>query len=347
MSYVLSKQPLSKDIFNDDYVRKIHSGGKFGDNEAFRNSYHHGVDYGANVGEGVHPIADGKVKFTTSRNSQLEIDFGNFIGYYIPSQGVTISYAHLSAVNSGVGASVSKGQKIGASGNTGKSTGPHLDVMIAQGEHSSIKSVYDNAFDFETYIPNSVSPVTGDFINLKPLDAKPRYGFYKMGVVPVAKNISGYLEPNKLGGITYEIKRKQSNDVVVVGSRDFGEIQLYVDPTRATLSDSPAYKVYGTVEGNVPAPQPKPEPTPEPVSSNAGKILVVRKASYPKDKFYAYQDRACTKPYAPWTVNKDLTFYIAEDFDPVFKCLQWGSTPMGGTDHVYIKWESGIGFEDR
>mgnify|MGYP001283794195 FL=1 len=79
--------------------------------------------------------------------------------------------------------------------------------------------------------------------------------------------------------------------------------------------------------------------------SKVGEVLVVRKGSYPKSKFYAYQDKACTKPYAPWTVDKDLTFGIVEDYDPVFKCVQWGSTPMRGTDHVYIKWEPGIGFD--
>ncbi|MEG0327736.1 MAG: M23 family metallopeptidase [Erysipelothrix sp.] len=340
--YTLSKQPLSYEIFNDNWDRKIYKGGKFGDILGVRENWHHGVDYGAEVGEKLHALTDGEVVFVTSRNTKREQDYGRFIGTYYPNWDVTISYAHNSIINIGEGAKVSKGTVIAKSGNTGISTGPHVDVMIAHGRHTTLEGIYQNAFDFETYVPSEGSKPSGDnkYINLKPIESKPRYGYYEMGVVPVAKNISGYLLPYPLDGISYEIKRMQSNNVAVVQTRDFGEVQLYVDSSRATLTDSPEYNVYGEV-GNVPLTPPKPSP----VKSRVGEVLVVRKGAYSSNKFYAYQDKACTKPYEPWTVDKDLTFGIVEDYDPVFKCVQWSLTPMRGTDHVYIKWEPGIGFD--
>lgn len=82
-------------------------------------------------------------------------------------------------------------------------------------------------------------------------------------------------------------------------------------------------------------------------ASRVGQVLVVRD-SYPKAKFTAYYDKECTKPVDHWTIaNYDfnLTFGIVEDHDPIFKCVQWSLTPMSGVDHVYIKWEPGIGFD--
>ena len=154
MSYKYTKQPLVKQIFNDDYTRKIWKGGEFGVSTGFRNYIHHGVDYGASIGEGLFMLEDGLTTFAfTKGSSQLEKDYGISVGMYIPKWDVTIAYSHCSELLVGPNTNIKKGTKVALSGNTGKSTGPHVDVMIAPGRRIKLQTVYDNAFDFETFKP--------------------------------------------------------------------------------------------------------------------------------------------------------------------------------------------------
>lgn len=92
--------------------------------------------------------------------------------------------------------------------------------------------------------PAPVKP-TKRYINIKPMSDFPRYGFYLPNAVPVAANIHSYLEPYKLGGLSYEVKGSAGNDVYFIQSRDFGKIKVFLDTRRAYISDTPAFKVYG------------------------------------------------------------------------------------------------------
>jgi murein DD-endopeptidase MepM/ murein hydrolase activator NlpD len=81
---------------------------------------HLGVDYGAPTGTPVRSIGDGVVDFAGVQNG-----FGNIV---VIKHNATHStaYAHLSRINVRKGQSVSQGQNVGAVGQTGWATGPHL-----------------------------------------------------------------------------------------------------------------------------------------------------------------------------------------------------------------------------
>ena len=83
---------------------------------------HNGVDLAVPEGTELYAIADGTIgKIVTDRkaNSGLAI-------YVNHTNGMTSIYMHLSEIKVSVGQEVSKGQLIGLSGNTGRSTGAHL-----------------------------------------------------------------------------------------------------------------------------------------------------------------------------------------------------------------------------
>ena len=64
--------------------------------------------------------------------------YGNFIMIWHKSRGELYTcYGHLSSYNVSVGSSVSRGQQIATSGNTGVSTGPHLHFEVRSGGNGS------------------------------------------------------------------------------------------------------------------------------------------------------------------------------------------------------------------
>lgn len=85
------------------------------------------VDFAAGVGTPIRAAAAGEVM--VSRSSGWNGGYGNYI-VIRHSNGAQTLYAHLSRNDVGVGAYVSQGQVIGAMGNTGRSTGPHLHFEV-------------------------------------------------------------------------------------------------------------------------------------------------------------------------------------------------------------------------
>ena len=81
---------------------------------------HLGVDYGAPTGTAVRSVGDGVVEFAGVQNG-----FGNVVMVKHRNNNVTV-YAHLSRINVRGGQSISQGQNVGAVGQTGWATGPHL-----------------------------------------------------------------------------------------------------------------------------------------------------------------------------------------------------------------------------
>jgi murein DD-endopeptidase MepM/ murein hydrolase activator NlpD len=85
---------------------------------------HNGVDYGAPTGTPVRTIGDGVVEFAGWQNG-----YGNVV--HVKHNGdLTTVYAHLSRIDIAKGARVEQGQTIGAVGQTGWATGPHLHFEV-------------------------------------------------------------------------------------------------------------------------------------------------------------------------------------------------------------------------
>ena len=87
-------------------------------------SYHTGVDLAAPTGTPVKATLDGKVAETGYNRI-----FGNYV-IITHDRGYQSLYGHLSAIYAKRGQYITQGSSIGAVGNTGYSTGPHLHLSI-------------------------------------------------------------------------------------------------------------------------------------------------------------------------------------------------------------------------
>jgi len=86
---------------------------------------HSGVDLAADIGTPVKAAIGGKVIKVES----LEDSFGTYVK--IQNENIITTYAHCSTIEVKEGDIVEQGAIIAYSGNTGKSTGPHLHFEIS------------------------------------------------------------------------------------------------------------------------------------------------------------------------------------------------------------------------
>lgn len=91
---------------------------------------YNGIDLGAPVGTEVFAAASGKV--IVSKQGGYNGGYGTYI-VIEHDNGTQTLYGHLSKALVSVDDEVTKGQNIGLSGNTGKSTGPHLHFEVRGG----------------------------------------------------------------------------------------------------------------------------------------------------------------------------------------------------------------------
>lgn len=84
---------------------------------------HYGIDLGVVVGTTIVSAMEGTVSLVSD-----EGEYGTHVK--IVNKDITTIYAHCSKILVKEGAKIKKGQKIALSGNTGKTTGPHLHFEI-------------------------------------------------------------------------------------------------------------------------------------------------------------------------------------------------------------------------
>ena len=95
---------------------------------------HEGIDFKANVGTPVYSTVNG----TVSRVNWKTRYNGYCIEIEAKGSPYVFKYLHLSEVNVEPGQKVTAGQQIAASGNTGKSTAPHLHYQINVGDKGKV-----------------------------------------------------------------------------------------------------------------------------------------------------------------------------------------------------------------
>jgi murein DD-endopeptidase MepM/ murein hydrolase activator NlpD len=115
------------------YIKPIY-GGRISSYFGYRNAptagattYHRGVDWAVATGTSVMASSGGTV---------TQAGWSGSYGYMIlitHPGGTQTRYAHLSKIFVSVGQTVSQGEVIGKTGNTGRSTGPHLHFEILIG----------------------------------------------------------------------------------------------------------------------------------------------------------------------------------------------------------------------
>jgi murein DD-endopeptidase MepM/ murein hydrolase activator NlpD len=102
---------------------------------------HEGVDMAGPVGTPIYSTADGVVVFAGWQSG-----YGRLVKIQ-HEFGIETRYAHLNAIRVQVGQRVSRGDRIGDMGNSGRSTGPHLHYEIRVGGQPINPMIYIRAGD--------------------------------------------------------------------------------------------------------------------------------------------------------------------------------------------------------
>ncbi len=98
--------------------------------QVYNGSGHNGIDFGIPSGTALYSAAAGTVLGTGNTDEACSgASYGKWI-LIKHNNGLTTLYAHMSSFSVSEGQLVSIGQKIGLSGNTGYSTGPHLHFTV-------------------------------------------------------------------------------------------------------------------------------------------------------------------------------------------------------------------------
>ena len=98
--------------------------------QVYNGGGHNGIDFGVRVGTPIYSAGAGIVLGTGDTDTSCNgVSYGKWV-LIRHANGLTTLYAHLSIIQVSAGQKVTSRQKIGLSGNTGYSTGPHLHFTV-------------------------------------------------------------------------------------------------------------------------------------------------------------------------------------------------------------------------
>jgi len=121
-------RPVSADIrISSKYGRRVDPVTKV------EGAMHYGVDFATPVGTPIVAAVTGKIDAAGWENdNDHKQGFGQRVRQLYEINGVKhyVYYAHLSEISVKTGEEVTAGTRVGLSGNTGKSSGPHLHFEV-------------------------------------------------------------------------------------------------------------------------------------------------------------------------------------------------------------------------
>jgi hypothetical protein len=123
---------------------------------AFGQKAHNGIDIAVVEGTPVLCIADGEVMYAGA-----DISYGLYVRVFHPAIHSHSFYAHLSAFDVLIGQPVKQGEPVGASGNSGNSTGPHLHFELRAGSRDAYYESVTVGYTQGRYNPVDAYVVTG------------------------------------------------------------------------------------------------------------------------------------------------------------------------------------------
>lgn len=188
---------------------------------------HKGVDYAVPVGTDIVAPENGEIVRNGDGNAP-----GDGRGYYIVIKGDSGTFHqifHLSEMGSASGR-VTEGQHIGESGNTGRSSGPHIHWETTRADDRT--SHYPPAQwlfkDQPVYVPPpQVSNPTTQFVRL--------FGDYRTLRHSAGGAEKAKLAPSRFGHLDYAILERSGHHVKI-RTQMFGEGWIYVGPDVAHLT---------------------------------------------------------------------------------------------------------------
>jgi murein DD-endopeptidase MepM/ murein hydrolase activator NlpD len=130
--------------------------------QVYNGGGHNGVDFSAKVGTPLLAAAAGTVVGTGDTDRACSgVSYGKWV-LIRHTNGLTTLYAHLSVIQVSAGQAVTAGEKIGLSGNTGYSTGPHLHFTVYASEsvHVAGPTEYKSKV-CGTYLIMPLAPASG------------------------------------------------------------------------------------------------------------------------------------------------------------------------------------------
>jgi murein DD-endopeptidase MepM/ murein hydrolase activator NlpD len=161
--------PLEKVYITQRFGLTSSSAKLYGYRSGKNKGKHTGVDFRTNNDE-VFAMADGRVIATGNTDKTCpRASFGGWVLIEY-NNGFASIYSHLSKITAEAGQRVSRGDTVAYSGNTGYSTGPHLDVKVIPADSVSIQTWPSKACSGKNY----TTPIVAGGIYFNPLDYLPK-----------------------------------------------------------------------------------------------------------------------------------------------------------------------------